>query len=758
NEWDKHTYTVLSELDAIIESMINMETGQRGYMLTGNEDSLEPYNTGKDNYYEHFKKAKELTSDNPKQQELLGNINKLAEEWISIALEGIDIRKNVATGKTKIEDVVKFEQAAKGKASMDKLRSILSESTEIEETLLESRGMESKKLQDTTKNVLVVGSIIATLLAIIISLLISNIISKPINKLKIIAEKIVVGDTDIKIDIDSNDEIGNLANSFNSVITTLNNLINQMNHMSKQHDLGDIDVNIDEDKFEGAYKNMAIGVNGMVNDHISVNKKAMACIAEFGNGNFEAKIETFPGKKIFINNTIEALRSNLKKVKSEINTLIIASEEGKLNERGDVSKFQGDWAELIKGLNGLLDKVIEPVKEASNVLKEMSKGNLKVMVKGEYKGDHAEIKNSLNFTIQIITNYINEISKILTELSNGNLVVNIDREYLGDFSGIKNSLNMIISSLNEVMGNINKSAEQVATGSIQLSKSSQILSQGSTEQASSIEEITSSMEEMATQTNENNNNASKANEIVLASKDDASSGNKQMQEMLKAMGEINDSSGNIAKIIKVIDEIAFQTNILALNAAVEAARAGQHGKGFAVVAEEVRNLAARSANAAKETTSLIEGSINKVNIGTKIANDTAQALDKIVVGVSKVADIVKGISIASNEQASGIGQANKAIEEVSQVTQTNSATAEESATSSEELSNQAELLKNMILKFKIKNNTSYFKNVNHNINKEIVKTFSGLDDYNMEENKELALNSSSNNIKINLNDDNYGKY
>lgn len=303
---------------------------------------------------------------------------------------------------------------------------------------------------------------------------------------------------------------------------------------------------------------------------------------------------------------------------------------------------------------------------------------------------------------------VRKVSKAAELIADGDLNIELDINTRDEVGLLAASFRRMAENLNEVMSNISVAAEQVASGSKQVSDSSMALSQGATEQASSVEELSSSLEEIAVQTKQNADNANRANQLAELAKVNASAGNDQMRDMLKAMDEINDSSSSISKIIKVIDDIAFQTNILALNAAVEAARAGQHGKGFAVVAEEVRNLAARSAKAAKETTNMIEGSIKKVDGGTKIANQTADALVQIVDNITKVAALVGDIATASNEQATGISQVNQGVMQVSDVVQMNSATSEESAAASEELSSQAEMMKEQVSKFKLKKNSNAF--------------------------------------------------
>jgi methyl-accepting chemotaxis protein len=315
---------------------------------------------------------------------------------------------------------------------------------------------------------------------------------------------------------------------------------------------------------------------------------------------------------------------------------------------------------------------------------------------------YSKIAADMHNSVSAIKGYIQEITAVLAEIEKGNLNVEIQQEYLGDFAALKQSINGIVYSLSDTMTNINTAAVQVAQGAHQVSDGNQAVSQGATEQAGAIEELTSSLTQIASQTEENAAKADKAKTLSAKAMSNASEGNEQMEAMKKAMDDINESSGNISKIIKVIDDIAFQTNILALNAAVEAARAGIHGKGFAVVAEEVRNLAARSATAAKETTELIEGSIKKAEAGTTITNKTADALSEIVTSVKEAALLVEAIAGASKEQAVGISQVNRGIEQLSMVVQNNSATAQEGAAASEEMSSQAELLKEMVEKFKVK--------------------------------------------------------
>jgi methyl-accepting chemotaxis protein len=341
--------------------------------------------------------------------------------------------------------------------------------------------------------------------------------------------------------------------------------------------------------------------------------------------------------------------------------------------------------------------ITNPIGKTKQMIQELEMGHLGTRLNMEQLDEIGQMARSMDSFSESLEY---EVVGSLEKMAEGNLAFSLIPK--DDHDVIRGALAKSIDELNVLLEQIDAAADQMASGAGQVMDSSQSLSQGATQQATSLEEISSSLIQMTSQTRTNADNANQANNLAIQARESAKKGNTQMQEMVTAMSEINEASQSISKIIKVIDEIAFQTNLLALNAAVEAARAGRHGRGFAVVAEEVRSLAARSAKAAKETAALIEGSVDKAANGSNIANQTAEALDEIGADVIQVTDLIKEIATASNEQAEGIAQVNKGLDQIDQVTQQNTALAEESAAAAQELAAQAAELQEMLDRFTLK--------------------------------------------------------
>lgn len=389
-------------------------------------------------------------------------------------------------------------------------------------------------------------------------------------------------------------------------------LMDQMRNMSEQHDLGDIEVFMDPNRFEGELRDIVVLTNEMVQAHIDVKKAAMNVFKEFGQGNFDADMPSLPGKKVFINHIVNDVRANFRQVTAEITELSDAIVRGDLDVDVDVSKYPGEYSQIVS------------------------------------------------------------------------------------------SFERAFASLNNAFRQISSQVDQVQQTVAQMSQASQSLATNSQIASSSVDEVSASTEQTDAQVKANAESARNATELVNAAAQVASVGQEKIQGMVQAMEGISNSSKDIAKIIKVIDEIAFQTNLLALNAAVEAARAGQHGRGFAVVAQEVRNLAGRSAKAARETSDLIEGAATRTDTGVRIANETADSFERIASDIQKVKSIVEDINQASDEQSRGVAQINQAIGEVAKTALAASQQADELASTAAQMTAATEHMSQEIGRFRLR--------------------------------------------------------
>ncbi len=349
-----------------------------------------------------------------------------------------------------------------------------------------------------------------------------------------------------------------------------------------------------------------------------------------------------------------------------------------------------------------------PISEIENAALKMAEGDLDIEISYTSKDELGVLSAQMRKLVRKLQVIIDDENKFLAKMASGDFTVDsvCEEEYTGGFYPLLVSFRSIAAKLNDTLLQISESSVQVANSSDQVSSGAQALSQGATEQASSVEELAATINEISEKVKQNAESAHQANTMADTVSAEMNTSNEKMQHMIQAMNDISSSSSEIGKIIKTIEDIAFQTNILALNAAVEAARAGAAGKGFAVVADEVRNLASKSAEASKSTSALIENSLKAVENGTQIADETAQSLLQAVNGVNEMTGIISQISEASSNQASAVSQITMGIDQISSVVQTNSATAQESAAASEELSSQSQLMKNLVERFKLKGNLS----------------------------------------------------
>ncbi|HET9656736.1 MAG TPA: methyl-accepting chemotaxis protein [Kineosporiaceae bacterium] len=475
-----------------------------------------------------------------------------------------------------------------------------------------------------------------------VSLVIGRSIRRPLMQLAESSDKMARGDFDFDVDTSRQDEGGRALAALDRMKRTLTGLIDELNRLSAEHDKGDIDVRIDAQQFDGGYRTMAVGVNEMVEGHIALNHKAMAVVTAFGDGDFDAALEKFPGKKAFINDTVEQVRANLKALLADTELLVGAAMRGELSTRADADRHRGGFRDIVAGINNTLDAVIGP---------------------------------------------LNEVSRVLLAMANGDLTQTIPTEYHGQLEQLRQATNDTVAKLSGMVTEVIASADQLASASAQVSSASQSLSQSATEQAAGVEETTTSVEQMAASVNQNSDNAKVTDGIAAKAAQQATEGGQAVEQTVQAMKDI-------AAKIAIIDDIAFQTNMLALNATIEAARAGEHGKGFAVVATEVGKLAERSQIAAQEIGQLAGDSV-------ATAERAGTLLGEIVPSIGKTSNLVQEIAAASAEQTAGVTQINKAMGQMSTITQQNASSSEQLAATSEEMTGQANTLQQLMQFFTV---------------------------------------------------------
>jgi len=556
-----------------------------------------------------------------------------------------------------------------------------------------------------TFTLITILAIAGLLLGIIVSLLISTSIDKPIGKLVSLVEDVADG----KLNVNMNqaeitkDEVGLLTQDIYHLVDVIKNITSDLAHFTHETNVkGDIEYRMNTTKYHGGYQEMVEGINTFTDKFVDDMVSLMGILDSISKGDFDVKFEQMPGKKAILNEKVNAVMANLTNVSEEIESMVIAAaQKGDLAFHVDASKYEGGWSKIMKGLNDIAEAVDAPVVEIRDVMVNLSKGDFSRKIAGNYTGDFLSIQESVNNTIVILESYISEMAEVLAAISSGDLTSTILRTYVGDFAQIKNSINHISNTLRQNLEEISAASTNVLVGSHQIMASATDLATGSNAQAVALEELNTSVELINRQTQQFADNANNANTLSVRSTTNAQEGSNAMEKMLEAMSQIKESSGSISKIIRVIQDIAFQTNLLSLNASVEAARAGEHGKGFAVVAEEVRNLAARSQTAAAESTALIENSISKVEDGANIAQVTSESLKILVENANEVLNLINNISTASREQAEMVAQVSTVLLHTANTVQANSAFSEQSASVAEELNSQAEVLKQLVAYFKV---------------------------------------------------------
>jgi len=532
----------------------------------------------------------------------------------------------------------------------------LDEFLKFEESLNARETEAAKNAADRAMLATVALALIATIAGVVFGWLITRSITRPLGDAARMAHSVAQGDLSAGSSHTSRDEAGLLLDAMRAMQERLRTFVAEQERVAAAHEAGTVSTRMNADAFPGAYGEIGRQVNALIDGHVKVQNRVMEVMARYAKGDFGQEIEALPGERAKVKQALDAVKRNLEGVNAALLELVAAAGRGEFAARGDAARFEFSFRAMVDGMNRLMEVNERALKDIGAVVATVARGDLTQKVTNDYQGMLGELKNGINSTVDQLTG--------------------------------------IVGQIKEAVESINVASKEIASGNTDLSQRTE-------EQASSLEETASSMEELTGTVKQNAENAKQANQLSAGASEVASRGGDVVRQVVSTMGGISESSKKIADIISVIDGIAFQTNILALNAAVEAARAGEQGRGFAVVASEVRNLAQRSAAAAKEIKDLITDSVDKVDTGQKLVDEAGKTMDEIVTSVKRVTDIMAEITAASQEQSSGIEQVNTAITQMDQVTQQNAALVEEAAAAAESLEEQARALATAVSVFKV---------------------------------------------------------
>ncbi|MEA9562485.1 methyl-accepting chemotaxis protein [Xanthomonas campestris] len=649
-----HTYQVIATGRSMSNASVNMETGARGFLLSGNDANLNPYRNGMLAFDKEFARAKSLTSDNPIQQERLKNLHAAYDEFKGHEDTLIALRKS----NGEMSEVLTLFKAGHERAAMGKIRQLLVDFEGQESGLLVKRSAALDAAKVRNRWSMIVGSGIAVLVALVSGWLIRHRLINRLGVASNVADAIAAGNLSIAVDSSGTDETGRLLASMSKMQMQLQKVSQGQLEMKCRHDQGELNYRVDEAAFPGDYATIVRDNNDLAASHVAVMMRLAQIMGRYAVGDLSEDMDKLPGEKAVLTNTMAQVKTNLGAMNHEIKHLAQSAANGDFSARGDAERFQYDFRVMVDSLNTLMSTADGNLQSLSSLLQSIAAGDLTARMSGEFRGVFAQMRDDANATA---------------------------------------------TQLAEIVGSIKTSAVSIKGAASEIAAGNQDLSQRTEQQAANLEETAASMEELTSTVKQNAEGARQANQLAIGAASVAVQGGEVVGRVVETMSGIEASSKKIADIISVIDGIAFQTNILALNAAVEAARAGEQGRGFAVVASEVRTLAQRSSGAAKEIKDLIDDSVQRVAEGSALVHTAGKTMGEVVASVQRVTDIMGEISAASQEQSAGIEQVNQTITQMDETTQQNAALVEEATAAARSLEDQAVQLTEAVAVFKTDN-------------------------------------------------------